>query len=65
MSAQLQLQLEEPLVFVACDLFGRPLAKVELDETLGNKAWHEASLWCYVAAKTSRLPAPPWATFPC
>jgi hypothetical protein len=64
-SAQLQLELEEPLAFVARDLFGRPLATVEVDETLGDKAWHEAVLWCYLAAKTARLPAPPWVTFPC
>ena len=65
MSAQLQLELEAPLAFVACDLFSRPIAKVEVDETLGDKAWHAAALWCYLAAKTARLPAPPWMTFPC
>lgn len=65
MSAQLQLDVEEPLAFIACDRFGRALARVELDHGLGEKAWHEAALWCYVAAKTSRLPAPPWVTFPC
>jgi hypothetical protein len=57
-SAQLQLQLGEPLLLVACGLFGRPLATFEVDETLGDKAWHAAALWCYLAAKKSPLPAP-------
>lgn len=56
-SAQLQLALEEPLVFVACDRFGRPRAGRCRPHAL-DEVWHEASLWCYVAAKTSRLPAP-------